>query len=302
MNMLAWKVPDKDGPKARCRKILDQQVGEERGPNLADLSGSSSTAIAGRIYDNIGIPRSRLTNVDLGELEASDEVEDDLAGEEEAEIIAAGTALERGLENDLRSALVTLERTRGWYVTHQDRAQDFSQYTHMRHLEAALKSDAVKDALEEVPELLTSLARDYNVKTDVLIGLPNPLGRIPPHVLHAAVSSKLTLRSDRAQNVRTEFSSLVRNRRGRLPHLVVATAEPLPSRLASLTKGTGEIDAVYHLLFEGMNQAISELTVDLSIPRSTRDAVVKQANIWREMVDSGRMLPYSKLADVLRSS
>lgn len=66
-------------------------------------------------------------------------------------------------------------------------------------------------------------------------------------IVHAAVSTKWTLRSDRAQNVRTEALNLQKHRKGRTPHLVAVTAEPLPSRLESLAVGTGEIDCVYHV-------------------------------------------------------
>jgi len=42
-------------------------------------------------------------------------------------------------------------------------------------------------------------------------------------ILHASISCKWTLRSDRAQNARTEALNLVRNRKGKLPHIVVVT-------------------------------------------------------------------------------
>lgn len=62
------------------------------------------------------------------------------------------------------------------------------------------------------------------------------------------------MRSDRAQNSRTEALGLIRNRKGRLPHIMVATGEPLPTRLASLALGTGDIDCMYHFaLYELMN-------------------------------------------------
>ena len=47
-------------------------------------------------------------------------------------------------------------------------------------------------------------------------------------LLHASVSAKYTMRSDRAQNSRTEALNLIRNRKGHLPHIVVVTAEPMP--------------------------------------------------------------------------
>ena len=42
-------------------------------------------------------------------------------------------------------------------------------------------------------------------------------------ILHASVSAKYTMRSDRAQNSRTEALNLIRNRKGHLPHIVVVT-------------------------------------------------------------------------------
>lgn len=102
-------------------------------------------------------------------------------------------------------------------------------------------------------------------------------------------------RSDRAQNIRVEFGTLVRNRRGRLPHLVVVTAEPLPSRIISIARGTGEIDAVYHLLYHEIDVALDEL-------RHSDRTLAKQWGDWREMVETWRIRPYSELAEVLASS
>ncbi|EMU6176122.1 restriction endonuclease, partial [Escherichia coli] len=65
-------------------------------------------------------------------------------------------------------------------------------------------------------------------------------------ILHASISCKWTIRSDRAQNARSEALNLIRNRKGNLPHVMVVTAEPTPSRLASIALGTGDIDCVYH--------------------------------------------------------
>lgn len=64
--------------------------------------------------------------------------------------------------------------------------------------------------------------------------------------LHASVSCKLTIRSDRVQNTRSEALNLLRNRKGRAPHIVAVTAEPTPSRIAAIALGTGDIDCVYH--------------------------------------------------------
>ena len=81
-------------------------------------------------------------------------------------------------------------------------------------------------------------------------------------ILHAGISCKWTMRSDRAQNARSEALNLIRNRKGHLPHVTVVTAEPLPSRIASLALGTGDIDCVYHFALPELQNAVQELGND----------------------------------------
>lgn len=76
-------------------------------------------------------------------------------------------------------------------------------------------------------------------------------------LLHASVSCKWTLRSDRAQNARSEALNLIRNRKGRVPHIVAITAEPLPSRIASLALGTSDLDCVYHIVLGELQAAVA---------------------------------------------
>lgn len=77
-------------------------------------------------------------------------------------------------------------------------------------------------------------------------------------ILHASISAKWTMRSDRAQNSRTEALNLIRNRKGHLPHIVVVTGEPLPSRISSLALGTGDIDCVYHFALQELVEAVQD--------------------------------------------
>ena len=67
------------------------------------------------------------------------------------------------------------------------------------------------------------------------------------------------MRSDRAQNSRTEALNLIRNRKGRTPHIVIVTGEPLPSRIASLALGTGDIDCLYHAFLYELIEAVDNL-------------------------------------------
>jgi hypothetical protein len=82
-------------------------------------------------------------------------------------------------------------------------------------------------------------------------------------MLHASISCKWTFRSDRAQNARTEALNLIRNRKGHTPHIVVVTGEPLPSRLASLGMGTGDI-CLYHMALFEMQEAVDKYGDDTS--------------------------------------
>lgn len=121
--------------------------------------------------------------------------------------------------------------------------------------------------------LASTLGGDYIVKPDIVVGRQpvldaelNSLGtvvteeseiaRLTPFrqvnhkeihpILHASISCKWTIRSDRSQNTRTEALNLIRNRKGSLPHIVSVTAEPLPTRISALALGTGDMDCVYH--------------------------------------------------------
>src|SRR5262249_38406072 len=84
-------------------------------------------------------------------------------------------------------------------------------------------------------------------------------------ILHASISCKWTIRSDRAQNSRSEGLNLVKNRKGHLPHFVVLTAEPTPNRIASIALGTGEIDSVYHFALPQLEQTLKELAFEEEI-------------------------------------
>ncbi|MBO9695900.1 MAG: hypothetical protein J7499_06860 [Sphingopyxis sp.] len=145
----------------------------------------------------------------------------------------------------------------------------FEQYRYIGDVEKAAKSS---------PEIRVLLGENYNIASDVVIArrpvndeiinaeaamvddvsalhsvLRKRSGALP--TLHACISCKWTLRSDRAQNARSEALNLIRNRRGRAPHIVVVTAEPLPSRISSLALGTGDIDCVYHIALPELRAA-----------------------------------------------
>lgn len=159
-----------------------------------------------------------------------------------------------------------------WKFSIGRRVEEFEQYEHLAQLE---------EALSEYKELRAALG-EYLIKPDIVIGrLPvseqdiNAYqnlteGEIALHtplrgmnsdrsILHASISCKWTIRSDRSQNARTEGLNLIRNRKGNTPHIMIVTAEPYPQRIASLAMGTGDIDCVYHVALPELQRAAEQL-------------------------------------------
>lgn len=231
-------------------------------PNTADSDNAASVALAAAILDQLGVAR-----------EVSSGVKNPQSGRP-LEVSVAGT---------LKIDLPQLDPSRNWIVdelTHP--ITDFLQYEHLKKVDQLVK---------ENPELRTTLGTDYIIKPDVVVGLPARHADEPPF-LHAAISCKWTIRSDRVQNIRHENNQMIRHRRERLPHLVTVTAEPLPSRLAAIARGTGEVDAVYHIAFDALDDAVLKLALHKQISADQVDA-------WNEVTSQGRVRPYSDLAETL---
>jgi len=96
-------------------------------------------------------------------------------------------------------------------------------------------------------------------REDIATHTPLRLSNSQNPILHASISCKWTIRSDRSQNARTEGLNLIRNRKGKTPHIIIVTAEPTPQRIASLALGTGDIDCVYHFALNELKEAAYEL-------------------------------------------
>ena len=208
-------------------ELLGRRSGESGLPNISDGNSRTSRAISEKLLELLDLPKPKF------EQPAS-----------------PGTQLERAVAAHLRGELDALAPAEQWDVrTSGNPLTDFAQYQHLADLEAAVRRDTSG-------ALRIAVGADYLVKPDVTVARR----REPdPPVLHASVSCKWTLRSDRAQNARTEARGLLSHRKGRAPHITVVTAEPLPSRLASLGFGTGDIDAVYHICFDELQVAVQSV-------------------------------------------
>jgi hypothetical protein len=158
----------------------------------------------------------------------------------------------------------------------------YDQYEHLAQLQ---------DLAAHHPEIRQILGGDYLITPDIMVGrnavsddeinrgvsagvvvIPDgELARKTPlravngskPTLHASISCKWSIRSDRAQNTRTEALNLIRNRKGRTPLIIVVTAEPLPTRLMSIAIGTGDIDCAYHAALPELLASASALPANL---------------------------------------
>lgn len=190
-----------------------------------------------------------------------------------------GAEFERAVRDFLKETFPKLQHLRPgkWTIQQLGNRQNssiprFAQYAHLAYLAEVIKREK---------QLSSFLGNDYVVAPDIVITralcsdeeinqgetyVDESVSRMADlreinkglPLLHASISAKWTMRSDRAQNSRTEALNLIRNRKGHLPHIVVVTAEPLPSRLASLALGTGDLDCVYHFALNELRQALKE--------------------------------------------
>ncbi len=152
----------------------------------------------------------------------------------------------------------------------------YEQYSHLIALDRASR---------ENPELAAALGNDYTITPDIVVSRSKveddsininqklvsmdvskqasirKLVNANP-ILHASISCKWTIRSDRAQNARSEALNLIRNRKGKLPHIMVVTGEPTPNRLASIALGTGDIDCTYHFALYELQQTLVDLNME----------------------------------------
>lgn len=216
----------------------------------------------------------------------------------------SGSSFEGLIRDYLEKCLEALpSASKPWTVRVGGSISEYAQYQHLQELRR------LSDLHEE---LRIHLGADYLIRPDILVirepvadpgfgsnvineadgvsratflRLTNSEATRGLPLLHASVSCKWTLRSDRAQNARTEALNLIRNRKGRVPAITVVTAEPMPSRLASLADGTGDVDRVYHVALYELQAAVESFIAER--PTMTH---------WR--TDLARMVRGLRLADI----
>ncbi|MFD2469724.1 NgoMIV family type II restriction endonuclease [Amycolatopsis silviterrae] len=233
-----------------------------------------------------------------------------------------GTGLERRVIASLQAVRPDLD------IKQSCSASDFSQYAHLNvfpafragYSNSAKEIKALVSAIEAIPdsrnrrrliaiaqrigrgidanaELVTTLVglmpEESLLKLDVVVGRPQD-GELPELAL--ALSAKWSLRTDRAQDCVSQGNKLVTQRRGRMPHFGVITAETRPSMLKILADGSGSIDWVYHLDLDSLAKAID-------IEAKTRNAPANWSpkKTFDRLVNQNRLRDFDDLVRVVKS-
>jgi len=232
-------------------------------PSFADGTSNSSVAIA----------------VALSEALNFTQTEGQIGGQ------TAGRLFEQLTCEFIQQAVALLEHLhpgRWVYRVEQTTLSDYVQYRHLARLKSLVERDIDLKGLVGLEYIVTPdivIGRhpvsdgEINERTIVVTGRGINCAGLTPFrevnqkdivlpLLHAVVSCKWTIRSDRSQNIRTEALSLIRLRKGSTPRIVAVTAEPLPTRLASLALGTGDLDCVYHIALGELRHACLQLDLE----------------------------------------
>lgn len=215
-------------------------------PNIADRSSRESIRLSHAIIDWLG----------AGPLDSS-------------------VAQTKGssFESAVRTFIERSMRPGGRIRIHQRQVaiDQFSQYRHLESLD---------DATSGSPLLRATMTGDYRIRPDIVMSRRSTPPA--PEEMFASISCKFTLRSDRAQNARSEALNLLRLRSGPAPRIALVTAEPLPARLDSIARGTGDLDHVFHVALPALLKAAED-----------RDGIL------RGLVEAGRLRPITDLVPYL---
>lgn len=257
---------------------------------MSDAGDSLSVELGTALLDRLKIPKGKCAPAD------------------------PGTDLERQIINHLKQLRPDLRIERG------RSAREFSQYAHLDvfagfqrtfgdlrptvsrlgervrgadlgRARAGIERDLRKLAenVDQQAALVTDLAEQMPeeslLRIDVSVAIPQESG---PDELAIALSSKWSLRTDRAQDCVSQGNKLVAQRRGRMPHFGVITIEPRPAMLRILADGSGAVDFVYHLDLPALIASIDEVA-------QRRPSNWSPAQIFARLMGQHRLRDFDKL-------
>ena len=141
-----------------------------------------------------------------------------------------------------------------------------------------------------VIQLQDTMPEESLLKIDITVAAPAPVDR-----LLIGLSSKWSLRTDRAQDCVSQGSKLVNHRRGQMPHYAVLTMEPRPSMLKLIAYGSGAVDCIYHLALPELREAA--IRIESTKKTKAGAAGWPQRLMLERMITQGRIRSYQQLVD-----
>ncbi|MFE7629857.1 NgoMIV family type II restriction endonuclease [Kocuria sp. NPDC057446] len=267
-------------------------------PNTSDSNDSGSIELGRALFNELGVPTDRVVGKD------------------------PGARLEEAIQLHLQPLRPDLA------ILRSRSALEFEQYAHLRvfpafvsnHKETAPTLEQLQKIAEQLPNsaatkrLKRRLAKataefgeQDRLSTRLKLYMPEESllkldltcasvdeGR--ESFLHLGLSSKWSLRTDRAQDCVSQGSKLASQRRGPMPHYAVITMEPRPAMLKIIADQSGSVDYVYHLdlpaLIRAMERVRSRKPAKWS-PGVTFDRLLKQGRIrdYDDLVSAVQAIP-----------
>ncbi|MEU1779726.1 NgoMIV family type II restriction endonuclease [Streptomyces abikoensis] len=278
-------------------------------PNTSDANDKQSIDLGDVFFSVLGIPTGTgEPSTPIGQLMA-DEVTADLqkylkveaphlsvipekpfTGFEQYGHLTAVRALRGDMSRDVMGAVNAMRIGSSTIVTEDD-ARD-ALFAHLDRIQ-----DEIEKAGARQRDLLDLLGEESLLKLDITVSRESSSPAAPegglPHLV-AGLSLKWTLRTDRAQDCRSQGSKLAALRRGRMPHFAAVTMELRPAMLALLGRGSGDLDCVYHLNLPALSDAIDEYCSG-----SARRARLEIRDKFRRLRDQRRLRDYDELCGYL---
>ena len=265
-------------------------------PNTSDNHDDLSKVLGRALFDQLGVPAGQIARKDPGA---------------DMEIAIVDHLKELRPELDLR-------RSRS--------AVEFEQYAHLGvfpefregHVNASPRIDRLRELAASLPassaatkvqteisrvetlfeeqdriseRLISNMPEESFLKLDITCGEDQP--GLKPR-MHVGLSSKWSLRTDRAQDCVSQGSKLASQRRGPMPHFAVITMEPRPAMLRILADGSGAIDYVYHLDLPALTRA-------MAVVRSGKPAGWPPGRTFDRLLQQGRLRDYDDLVKAVKA-
>lgn len=242
-------------------------------PNTSDKGDVGSVALGRVFFDAMGIPANATPPTEavgnlMANLMSSDlkitikeeaphltvEPEKPFPNFEQFSHLSAARELQGDMARDVTKAIDDVEKFSS--KANLDMATREKLTQHLTKIRNEISSTESRRR-----ELLNILGEESLLKLDIAISreMANPINSgFPLQHLVAGFSLKWTLRTDRAQDCRSQGAKMAALRRGRMPHFAAVTMEPRPSMLALLGRGSGDVDCVYHLHLPALSMAIDD--------------------------------------------